>query len=45
LIFEIDPHVSLGLQKYISESIGISRANIEIYQDYNQLDRILVVKI
>jgi len=44
-VFEIDPNVAPSLQKYISESIGTDPANIEIYKDYNQLDRIMVVKI
>jgi release factor glutamine methyltransferase len=48
-VFEIDPHVSLSLEKYIKESIGTgmgkSPANIEIYKDYNQHDRIMAVKI
>jgi release factor glutamine methyltransferase len=48
-VFEIDPYVSPILQKYIKESMatgmGASQANIEIYKDYNQLDRIMVVKI
>jgi release factor glutamine methyltransferase len=48
-VFEIDPYVSPILQKYISESIGAgqgkSPGNIEIYKDYNQNDRIMVLKI
>ena len=48
-VFEIDPHVSPILQKYIKESIGTGPekgpGNIEIYKDYNQLDRIMVIKI
>lgn len=44
-VFEIDPHVASSLPKYISESIGTDQANIEIYKDYNQLDRIMVIKI
>jgi release factor-specific protein-(glutamine-N5) methyltransferase len=44
-VFEIDTYVALSLQKYILESIGIGSANIEIYKDYNQLDRIMVVKV
>jgi methylase of polypeptide subunit release factors len=47
-VFEIDPYVGPILQKYIKESIGTGSAkgpaNIEIYKDYNQLDRIMVVK-
>jgi len=43
LVFEVDPYVSLGLQKFISESI--KPESVEIYKDYNQLDRIMVVKI
>jgi release factor glutamine methyltransferase len=49
IVFEIDPHVSTILQKYIEESIGAgqgkSPANMEIYKDYNQNDRIMVLKI
>jgi release factor glutamine methyltransferase len=48
-VFEIDPYVSPILQKYIKGSIGTgmgkSPGNIEIFKDYNQLDRIMVVKI
>lgn len=48
-VFEIDPFVSPILQKYIKESIGTGPekgpGNIEIYKDYNQLDRIMVIKI
>lgn len=43
LVFEIDPYVSPGLQKYITESL--KPENIEIHKDYNQLERIMVVKI
>ncbi len=45
IVFEIDPNVSPDLQKYISESMEPGRAIIEIYKDYNQLDRIMVIKI
>jgi release factor glutamine methyltransferase len=44
-VFEIDPNVSPGLQKFILENMGIGQTNIEIYKDYNQLDRIMVIKI
>lgn len=48
-VFEIDPNVSPILQKYIKENIGASQGkspgNIEIYKDYNQNDRIMVLKI
>ncbi len=43
LVFEIDPYVSPGLQKYITESL--KPENIEIHKDYNQLKRIMVIKI
>jgi release factor-specific protein-(glutamine-N5) methyltransferase len=42
-VFEIDPHVRQSLQKFVSETI--SPGNIEIYKDYNQLERIMVIKI
>jgi release factor-specific protein-(glutamine-N5) methyltransferase len=44
-VFEVDPNVSPGLQKFISESMGPGKANIEVFKDYNQLDRIMVIKI
>jgi release factor glutamine methyltransferase len=44
-VFEIDPNVSLSLQKFISDNVGTGPSNIEIYKDYNQNDRIMVLKI